>query len=75
MQPQILLLDEPTSQLDRKGRNDLLNILNGLKAQGISIIIAEHNIEPFIEIIDRYYLMSGGKITDTLHSTARTIPQ
>ena len=66
MQPRILLLDEPTSQLDRKGRNDLLNVLNRLKAQGISIIIAEHNIEPFIEIIDRYYLMANGRITDIL---------
>lgn len=64
MRPRILLLDEPTSQLDRKGRNDLLNVLNRLKAQGISIIIAEHNIEPFIGIIDRYYLMSDGTITD-----------
>lgn len=66
MQPKVLLLDEPTSQLDRKGRNDLLDVLNRLKAQGISIILAEHNIEPFIGIIDRYYLMSGGRITKTL---------
>jgi energy-coupling factor transporter ATP-binding protein EcfA2 len=66
MQPQVLLLDEPTSQLDRKGRKDLLNVLNRLKTQGISIIIAEHNIEPFISIIDRYYLMSDGSITDIM---------
>jgi energy-coupling factor transport system ATP-binding protein len=66
MQPKVLLLDEPTSQLDRKGRNNLLNVLQRLKAQGISIIIAEHNIEPFIEIIDRYYLMANGMITDNL---------
>ncbi len=66
MQPQVLLLDEPTSQLDRKGRSDLLKVLSRLKAQGISIIIAEHNIEPFIGIIDRYYLMADGRITDIL---------
>ncbi len=66
MQPRVLLLDEPTSQLDRRGRNGLLTILKRLKAQGITIIIAEHNIEPFIGIIDRYYLMSGGMLTDTL---------
>jgi energy-coupling factor transport system ATP-binding protein len=62
MHPHVLLLDEPTSQLDRKGRNDLLDILGRLKKQGISIIIAEHNIAPFTEIIDRYYLMSGGML-------------
>jgi energy-coupling factor transport system ATP-binding protein len=63
MQPRVLLLDEPTSQLDRKGRSDLLAVLRPLKKQGISILIAEHNIAPFMEIIDRYYLMSGGSIT------------
>ena len=63
MHPRILLLDEPTSQLDRKGRDDLLDILGRLKALGISIIFAEHSIEPFIEIIDRYYIMKDGRIT------------
>lgn len=63
MQPRVILLDEPTSQLDGKGRNDLLKVLHHLKRQGISILIAEHNIQPFIEIIDRYLLMSAGRIT------------
>ena len=63
MQPRVILLDEPTSQLDDKGRKDLLRVLHHLKKQGISILIAEHNIQPFTEIIDRYFLMSGGSIT------------
>jgi energy-coupling factor transporter ATP-binding protein EcfA2 len=63
MHPQVILLDEPTSQLDGKGRNDLLKVLHHLKKQGISILIAEHNIQPFSEIIDRYFLMSDGWIT------------
>jgi energy-coupling factor transport system ATP-binding protein len=63
MQPRVILLDEPTSQLDGKGRNDLLKVLHNLKKQGISILIAEHNIQPFIEIIDRYFLLSDGRIT------------
>lgn len=63
MRPGLILLDEPTSQLDGKGRNDLLKVLQQLKKQGISILIAEHNIQPFITLIDRYYLMAGGRIT------------
>lgn len=66
MHPRVLLLDEPTSQLDRKGRNDLLAVLSGLKEQGISVIIAEHNIEPFVGLIDCYYTMSGGSIIGVL---------
>ncbi|HOP39608.1 MAG TPA: ATP-binding cassette domain-containing protein [Geobacteraceae bacterium] len=63
MHPRVILLDEPTSQLDGKGKSDLLKTLRLLKSQGISIIIAEHNIEPFTGIIDRYYLMAAGEIT------------
>jgi len=63
MQPRVILLDEPTSQLDGKGREDLLRVLHHLKKKGISILIAEHNIQPFTEIIDRYFLMSDGRIT------------
>jgi len=63
MKPGFILLDEPTSQLDGKGRNDLLSVLQQLKKQGISILIAEHNIQSFIAIIDRYYLMADGRIT------------
>ncbi|MHC1697293.1 MAG: ABC transporter ATP-binding protein [Geobacteraceae bacterium] len=63
MRPGFILLDEPTSQLDCKGRNDLLEVLQQLKQQKIAILIAEHNIQPFVTIIDRYYLMAGGRIT------------
>ncbi len=63
MQPDVLLLDEPTSQLDQAGRQDLLAILRHLKDRGFTIVIAEHTVEPFREIIDRYYLLANGTIT------------
>jgi energy-coupling factor transport system ATP-binding protein len=63
MEPRILLLDEPTSQLDGRGRADLLKALRHLKARGIGIVIAEHTLDPFYDIIDRYYVLSGGTIT------------
>jgi len=68
MHPDVILLDEPTSQLDRKGKQDLCAVLRRLKDQGIAIIIAEHNIEPFLELVDRYYLMDSGTINDVLES-------
>jgi energy-coupling factor transport system ATP-binding protein len=63
MEPAVLLLDEPTSQLDRKGRRDLLTMLRHLKTQGFTIIIAEHTVDPFSDIIDRYYLLDHGRIS------------
>jgi energy-coupling factor transport system ATP-binding protein len=75
MHPRCILLDEPTSQLDRKGRTDLLRVLLQLKTRGISIILAEHNIEPFIEIIDRYYPMSDGTLIGPVdHPPAPSVP-
>ena len=68
MRPDVILLDEPTSQLDRRGKEDLCVVLRHLKSLGITIIIAEHNIEPFTDIIDRYYHMVEGTITGILDS-------
>ncbi|NVN92029.1 MAG: energy-coupling factor ABC transporter ATP-binding protein [Desulfuromonadales bacterium] len=62
MEPRLLLLDEPTSQLDATGRAELVEVLKGLKLQGYTILIAEHNLEPFREIVDRYLLMEAGRI-------------
>jgi len=60
--PSLLLLDEPTSQLDSKGKQDLCEILTGFKSQGYTIIMAEHDPRPFASIIDRYLPITGGRI-------------
>jgi energy-coupling factor transport system ATP-binding protein len=66
MHPDVILLDEPTSQLDRRGKEELRAVLDRLKSDGITIIIAEHNIEPFAGLADRYYLMADGAIIGAL---------
>ncbi len=63
MSPSLLLLDEPTSQLDAPGKRELCAVLGGLKRQGYTIVMAEHDPRPFAAIIDRYLTMSGGRIT------------
>ena len=62
MNPSLLLLDEPTSQLDIQGKQDLCELLTGFKRQGYTIIMAEHDPRPFATIIDRYLPMAGGRI-------------
>jgi energy-coupling factor transport system ATP-binding protein len=63
MQPKLLLLDEPTSQLDAQGKDQLCQILCGLKVQGYTLIIAEHDPRPFAGLIDRYLLLEQGRLT------------
>ncbi|MDA8428543.1 MAG: ABC transporter ATP-binding protein [Geobacteraceae bacterium] len=62
MNPSLLLLDEPTSQLDSQGKLDLCGLLAGLKGQGYTIIMAEHDPRPFSGIIDRYLPIAGGRV-------------
>lgn len=62
MNPRVLMLDEPTSQLDGTGKEELAEVLGDLKEQGYAIVIAEHNIEPFMHLVDRYVMMQRGKI-------------
>ena len=62
MNPCLLLLDEPTSQLDAAGKTELARVLKGLKSRGYALLIAEHNLEPFADIADRYIFMEKGRI-------------
>ena len=62
LQPSLLLLDEPTSQLDRQGKERLAGLLAGLKRRGYALILAEHDPRPFSALIDRCLAMEGGRI-------------
>lgn len=44
VKPEILVLDEPTADLDAEGRDMVLSILNKLNERGITLVIAEHDL-------------------------------
>lgn len=62
MQPSILLLDEPSSNLDYESILVLKEIIKILKSQGMTIIIAEHRIYYLKDVIDKVLYISDGKI-------------
>jgi energy-coupling factor transport system ATP-binding protein len=63
LQPQVLLLDEPTSQLDPDAAVEVLEALAQLnEALGLTIIIAEHRLERVIGYVGRVLLMADGRI-------------
>lgn len=70
MKAGLLLMDEPSSQLDRTSKQELSALLAQLKEQGYGIVLAEHDILPFQEVIDRYLIMEEGKIVDAAGSSA-----
>lgn len=62
MQPEVILLDEPTSGQDKSNSDSLLGYLNGLSKMGVTILFTTHDIEAAIRYSDRLLVMSGGKI-------------
>ena len=63
MQPEILVLDEPTAGLDPKGRDELLSMIMDLReTEGISIVLVSHSMEDVAEYVDRIIVMDKGKI-------------
>ncbi|HJJ89881.1 MAG TPA: ATP-binding cassette domain-containing protein [Methanocorpusculum sp.] len=64
MEPQVMVLDEPTTGLDPQGVKELLKFLNELsKSYGITIIYATHQVELVPEMADLIYVMEKGEIT------------
>ena len=64
MQPRLLILDEPTSQLDPIAASDFIATLKKLNEElGQTIIIAEHRLEEIIPVCDRLLVMDSGRVT------------
>ena len=66
MEPNIFVLDEPSSNLDMKSIRELKNVLREWKRQGKTIVIAEHRLYYLMDIADRVLYMQDGQIKENL---------
>ena len=63
MQPEVLILDEPTSQLDPIAASDFLNTVRKINMElGTTVMITEHRLEDVFPYADRAIVMDGGKV-------------
>ncbi|WP_405286719.1 energy-coupling factor ABC transporter ATP-binding protein [Methanobrevibacter sp.] len=62
MRPDIMILDEPTAGLDPEGVDKVLDILNNLNNEGISIVISSHDIEMVNQFADKIFVLHDGEI-------------
>ncbi len=63
MQPQVLILDEPTSQLDPIAASDFLNTVRKINRElGTTVIITEHRLEDIFPYADRAVVMESGSV-------------
>ena len=71
MKPDVLILDEPTSQLDPEGSEEVFHTVDELTKMGITIIMIEQKIEKLAGYCDRVLLMHRGHVID--YDTPRKI--
>ena len=63
MEPEVLILDEPTAGLDPKGRDDILGEIKKLhEEKGITVILVSHSMEDIAKMCEKVIVINGGKI-------------
>jgi energy-coupling factor transporter ATP-binding protein EcfA2 len=63
MQPEILVLDEPTSELDPVGKTEVFSVVRRLREErNTTVIMVEHHMEDLAEMADRIVVLDGGRI-------------
>lgn len=60
--PELLILDEPSSALDPEGRKEVLNIIQYLKDQGKTVFLSTHILSDVERVCDRIGMLQGGRI-------------
>ncbi len=63
MQPQVLILDEPTSQLDPSAATELTGLIKRINSEfGVTVIMTQHRAEDVFSIADSIVIMDGGEV-------------
>ena len=63
MDPEVLILDEPTAGLDPKGRDEILDQISYLKKErGITVVLVSHSMEDVARYVDRLIVMNQGQV-------------
>lgn len=64
MRPQVIVLDEPTSQLDPQGSEEVFKAVQSLSEEGMTVIMVEHKVEKIAKYSKRVMFLNKGKIVD-----------
>jgi energy-coupling factor transport system ATP-binding protein len=62
MQPRVLVLDEPTSQMDPIGTREVFGVIRTLSEKGMTVVLVEHKVEWIAEFADRVIALHEGQI-------------
>jgi energy-coupling factor transport system ATP-binding protein len=62
MQPKVLVLDEPTSQMDPIGTREVFGVIRRMAEEGMTVVMAEHKVEWIANFADRVVALHEGRI-------------
>lgn len=62
MQPKVLVLDEPTSQMDPIGTREVFGVIRTMAERGMTVVLVEHKVEWIAEFADRVIALYEGQI-------------
>jgi energy-coupling factor transporter ATP-binding protein EcfA2 len=62
MQPKVLVLDEPTSQMDPIGTREVFGVIRKMAEQGMTVILVEHKVEWIAQFADRVIALKDGQV-------------
>ena len=62
MQPKVLVLDEPTSQMDPIGTREVFGVIRKMAEQGMTVILVEHKVEWIAQFADRVLALKDGEV-------------
>ena len=62
MQPKILVLDEPTSQMDPIGTREVFGVIRTMAEQGMTVVLVEHKVEWIAQFADRVIALKDGQV-------------
>jgi energy-coupling factor transport system ATP-binding protein len=62
MQPKVLVLDEPTSQMDPVGTREVFGVVHALAERGMTVVMAEHKVEWIAQFADRVVALHEGQV-------------
>ena len=62
IEPKFILLDEPFAGVDPISVSEIKSLITGLARRGIGVLITDHNVRETLDICDRAYIISQGKV-------------